>query len=48
MAGMADRIVEARKAMKMVQEALAEKVGVTQRTVSRWEKGETIPARSDM
>ena len=27
MAGMADRIVEARKAMKRVQEALAEKVG---------------------
>lgn len=39
-----ERIKEARKNMKMTQEQLAEKVGVSFQTVSSWEKGDYLPA----
>lgn len=39
-----ERIKEARKNLKITQEQLAEKVGVSFQTVSSWEKGEYLPS----
>ena len=36
-------ISECRKKQKMTQEQLAEKLGVTSKSVSRWENGKTMP-----
>lgn len=36
-------IAERRKEKNMTQEQLAEKMGVTDKTISRWENGKTMP-----
>ncbi|MBR1540481.1 MAG: helix-turn-helix transcriptional regulator [Clostridia bacterium] len=36
-------IAENRKAKKLTQEQLAEKLGVTAKTISRWENGNYMP-----
>lgn len=36
-------IAEMRKAKGLTQEELAEKLGVNNRTISRWENGENMP-----
>ena len=36
-------IAEKRKEKKLTQEQLAEKIGVTSKTISRWENGKTMP-----
>ncbi len=36
-------IAELRKENKMTQEQLAEKIGVTNKSISRWENGKTMP-----
>ena len=36
-------ISELRKAKNMTQEQLAEKMGVTNKSISRWENGNTLP-----
>lgn len=38
-----DRIKQAREIKKLTQKQLAEKVGVSEVTISRWESGERIP-----
>lgn len=38
-----EKIAELRRANKLSQEELAEKVGVTRQTISKWELGETTP-----
>lgn len=38
-----NRILELRKKENLTQEELAEKVGVTRQTISKWELGETYP-----
>jgi transcriptional regulator with XRE-family HTH domain len=42
----ASLILQIRKARKWNQSELAEAIGANQATVSRWEKGETIPAKA--
>ena len=39
-------IAELRKGKNMTQEQLAEKIGVTDKSISRWETGKTMPAIS--
>ncbi len=39
----ADRLVELRKANKLSQEALAEKLGLSRQAISKWERAETSP-----
>ena len=36
-------IAELRKEKNMTQEQLAEKMGVTDKSISRWENGKTMP-----
>ena len=38
-----NKIVELRKQGNLTQEQLAEKVGVSRQTISKWELGETSP-----
>ena len=38
-----NKILELRKKNNLSQEALAEKIGVTRQTISKWELGETSP-----
>ena len=38
-----NKISELRKKNNLSQEALAEKIGVTRQTISKWELGETSP-----
>ena len=38
-----NKILELRKKNNLSQEALAEKIGVTRQTISKWELGETAP-----
>lgn len=38
-----DNLVQMRKAMKMTQEDIAEKLGVTRQSVAKWESGDSIP-----
>lgn len=38
-----DKILELRKKSNLSQETLAEKVGVTRQTISKWELGDTYP-----
>lgn len=38
-----DNLIQLRRMNKLTQEALAEKVGVSRQTVSKWETGESIP-----
>lgn len=40
---LSNRIFELRKANKLSQEQLAEKVNVSRQSISKWESGETIP-----
>ena len=40
---LAERIYESRKGMGITQEALAEKLGITPQSVSRWENGQSRP-----
>ena len=40
---LAEKIFELRKANNMSQEQLAEKVGVSRQSISKWESGESIP-----
>ena len=40
---LAERIYRSRKALSMTQEALAEKLGITPQSVSRWENGQSRP-----
>ena len=44
----AERLKEARKAAKLSQEALANKIGRTKSTISRWESGERNPKMFEM
>lgn len=44
----AERLKEARKAAKLSQEALAQKIGRTKSTISRWESGERNPKMFEM
>lgn len=37
-------LIDARRAHKITQKELAQKIGSTQNTVSRWERGETSPS----
>lgn len=39
----ADRLVELRKANGLSQEALAEKLGLSRQSISKWERGESSP-----
>lgn len=41
--GIGNKIMELRKKKNLSQEELAEKVGVTRQTISKWELGETSP-----
>lgn len=41
---MKDVILEARKAKDLTQQALAERLGVTQATVCLWETGKCLPS----
>ena len=41
-------IAECRKNNKLTQEQLAEKLGVTSKSISRWENGKTMPDLSLM
>ena len=43
MDGFADRLYELRKANRLSQEDLAEKLGVSRQTISKWEGGITTP-----
>ena len=38
-----NKILELRKKNNLSQEALAEKIGVSRQTISKWELGETSP-----
>ena len=38
-----ENLVSMRKLLKMTQEDLAEKVGVSRQAVAKWESGETVP-----
>ena len=38
-----DNLVQMRKAMKMTQEDIAEKLGVTRQSVAKWESGGSLP-----
>lgn len=38
-----NRLKELRKAKKLTQQELAEKINVTKLTISRWERGERVP-----
>ena len=38
-----NKILELRKKNNLSQDALAEKIGVTRQTISKWELGETSP-----
>lgn len=38
-----NKILELRKKQNITQEELAEKIGVTRQTISKWELGETHP-----
>lgn len=40
---LADRLVELRKANKLSQEALAEKLGLSRQAISKWERAEASP-----
>lgn len=39
------RLGQRRKELQLTQEALGEKIGVDGMTVSRWERGESLPQR---
>lgn len=41
-------IAELRKDQKLTQEQLGEKIGVTNKTVSRWENGNYLPQNMDL
>ncbi len=38
-----DNLIHTRKLLRMTQEDVAEKLGVTRQTIAKWETGETIP-----
>ena len=38
-----DKLIELRKKNNLTQEQLAEKIGVSRQTISKWELGETAP-----
>lgn len=40
---LAEKIYELRKTNKLSQEQLAEKIGVSRQSISKWESGETLP-----
>ena len=40
---LADRLVELRKEHKLSQEALAEKLGLSRQSISKWERAEASP-----
>lgn len=40
---LSEKIFELRKANKLSQEKLAEKIGVSRQSISKWESGESIP-----
>lgn len=44
----ADRLKEARKSAKLSQQSLADKIGRTKSTISRWESGERNPKMFEM
>ena len=38
-----DNLIQLRKAHRMTQEAVAEKVGVSRQAVAKWEAGDSMP-----
>lgn len=44
----ADRLIELRKKHGLSQEKLAEKIGVSRQSVSKWERGESVPETANV